>query len=323
MLPSHRIPLRVSNRKAYVWDVDDIAILRSQHHICGILTGTLPHLSQQNVFLGVPLLLLPEEVVLLVENEIAILIDDANAHHDPSSSALQKWNEERLRDVKQQLSLAEQKEVQEATNPGRAMSETAMRKRKEREERRSRAKVNTDTSGTAAEESIFSPPIIEPAPQPAPTPVTSASVHTANQLSTASYTVTIPASSSTLGWYAYPSHTYATITAAREAGVWEYPATPTERARCGVFRGLWEQGYFMGGGIKFGGEYLVYPGDPLRYHSHFVASVIESPTAALRPMEIVAHGRLGTGTKKAHLLCEWDEQKKEVSYFSIEWAGFG
>ena len=31
------------------------------------LTGTLPHLSQQNVFLGVPLVLLPEEVVLLIE----------------------------------------------------------------------------------------------------------------------------------------------------------------------------------------------------------------------------------------------------------------
>jgi len=75
-----RIPLRVSNKKAYVWDVDgtvscfmspdidvtskthpslDIATIRSTHHICGILTGTLPHLSQQNVFLGVPLVLMP------------------------------------------------------------------------------------------------------------------------------------------------------------------------------------------------------------------------------------------------------------------------
>lgn len=45
----------------------DIATLRSHHHVCGLLTGTLPHLSQQNVFLGVPLLLMPEEVVLLVD----------------------------------------------------------------------------------------------------------------------------------------------------------------------------------------------------------------------------------------------------------------
>jgi hypothetical protein len=45
----------------------DISILRSQHHICGLVTGTLPHLSQQNAFLGIPLVLMPEEVVLLVE----------------------------------------------------------------------------------------------------------------------------------------------------------------------------------------------------------------------------------------------------------------
>ena len=40
-------------------------------------------------------------------------------------------------------------------------------------------------------------------------------------------------------------------------------------------------------------------------------------------MEIVAHGRLGTATKKAHLLCGWDGEMNKVSYLSIEWAGFG
>ena len=64
-------------------------------------------------------------------------------------------------------------------------------------------------------------------------------------------------------------------------------------------------------------------GDPLRYHSHFVATVQTSPSAPLRPMEVVAHGRLGTATKKAHLLCGWDPESREVTYISIEWAGFG
>jgi tRNA-splicing endonuclease subunit Sen34 len=41
-------------------------MLRATHHICGVLTGTLPHASQQNLFLGLPLTLLPEEVVLLL-----------------------------------------------------------------------------------------------------------------------------------------------------------------------------------------------------------------------------------------------------------------
>lgn len=45
----------------------DLETLRSEHRICGLLVGTLPHLSQQNVFLGLPVVLTPEEVVLLIE----------------------------------------------------------------------------------------------------------------------------------------------------------------------------------------------------------------------------------------------------------------
>lgn len=82
-----RIPLIITQQAAYVWDVNgmhsiltlpctkplsDIATLRSEHRICGILTGTLPHLSQQNVFLGVPLALMPEETVYLVDKGIYI-----------------------------------------------------------------------------------------------------------------------------------------------------------------------------------------------------------------------------------------------------------
>jgi tRNA-splicing endonuclease subunit Sen34 len=77
----------------------------------------------------------------------------------------------------------------------------------------------------------------------------------------------------------------------------------------------------MGVGIKFGGDWLVYPGDPLRYHSHFVAQAL-SEEDTLRPMEIVAHGRLGTATKKVHLLCN-SAKEQDVEYWSVEWAGFG
>lgn len=45
----------------------DIAVIRAEYRVCGTLLGTLPHLLQQNVFLGVPLVLLPEEAVLLVD----------------------------------------------------------------------------------------------------------------------------------------------------------------------------------------------------------------------------------------------------------------
>lgn len=120
------------------------------------------------------------------------------------------------------------------------------------------------------------------------------------------------------------------LTEARADGVWQYPQTALERARCSTFRALWERGMFLGQGVKFGGEFLVYPGDPLRYHSHFVTTTIRHPDLAIQPMELVAFGRLGTATKKAHLLCCYDaeeddarEHAGQTEFYSLEWGNFG
>ncbi|KAI0086611.1 hypothetical protein BDY19DRAFT_894376 [Irpex rosettiformis] len=319
-----RIRLRVSNQKAYVWDLDDLAALRAEHHICGVLSGTLPHLAQQNVFLGVPLVLMPEEVVVLVEKEIAVLVDDPTAHRLPSVDQLEAWNNERMEGVKMQIAAVEAKEAQGQKN-AKSMSEEAMRKRKEREEKRAavaRAKVlaegGDEVSPPSPPEASVSDTLVPPTLSDrlgTPSSATSSSITT--------WTVTIPSSSDELCWYSSEVATYATIEDAKAAGIWSYPSTPFEASKCAVFLDLWEKGHYMGGGIRFGADFLVYPGDPLRYHSHFAASVIESPIASIRPMEIVAHGRLGTATKKSHLLCGWDETKQETSYYSIEWAGFG
>ncbi|GBE82612.1 tRNA-intron endonuclease catalytic domain-like protein [Sparassis latifolia] len=309
-MTERRIPLRVSNQKAYVWDVDDIATLRSQHHICGVLTGTLPHLSQQNVFLGIPLLLIPEEVVLLVEKQLAVLIDDPHAHRVPTQAELDNWNAARAASARLQIAAAETKEASEVSVKA-ATTEAAQQKRKEREARRAAAaRTKALGEGADADDAKAAPP---PTAERPSTP----------SAGPPAYTVSVPVSSAALRWYEPAGCTYTTIEDAREGGIWTYPSDQYERAKCGVYRDLWEKGNFMGGGIKFGGDFLVYPGDPLRYHSHFVASVIDSPIATMKPMEIVAHGRLGTATKKAHLLCGWDDEKQEVSYFSIEWAGFG
>ncbi|KAG6831290.1 hypothetical protein H0H92_011497 [Tricholoma furcatifolium] len=322
-----RIHLRVTNKTAFIWDVDgaviDIALVRSQHRICGILSGTLPHVSQQNLFLGVPLALTPEEAVLLVENESAVLIDDPNAHPQPSLQHLKDWEAGQVEDIRNQISLVEAKEAQESAARGRAMTADALRKRQAREEKKAAQAKLAEESGEADTLGAMLAPEPSKEKEKAGKQPSAEDVFKAKAESVG-YTVVIPASSSSHKWYNPDSScVYSTIAAAKEAGIWSYPTTLQERARCGVFRSLWKQGYFMGSGIKFGGDYLVYPGDPLRYHSHFAASVLDSPVSSLRPMEIVAHGRLGTATKKAHLLCGWDDDKQEVSYLTIEWAGFG
>ncbi|KAI0792859.1 hypothetical protein C8Q75DRAFT_713983 [Abortiporus biennis] len=335
---AHKIELGVSNNKAYVWDVDDVYLLRAKHHICGVLTGTLPHVSQQNVFLGLPLILLPEEVVLLLEKNLAVIIDDPKAHKQPTPSQLKKWNNARISSVKAQIAQTQGGEkVDDPKVALKSMSEEAIRKRKEREEKRAiaaaaaKAKAITEglvidevEAGAGANDIQLSSSTSNPIDERSSTPTPSLSPSIDPSTSKTPYTVNIPTDSApSFEWYSTSESTYTSISEAKKAGIWTYPETLHERAKCGVFNDLWEKGYYMGGGIKFGGDYLVYPGDPMRYHSHFAATVHDSPIEKLRPMEIVSHGRLGTATKKAHLLCGWDDEKSEVSYYSIEWAGFG
>lgn len=115
-----------------------------------------------------------------------------------------------------------------------------------------------------------------------------------------------------------------------------FPATPRHAALLQTFTDLQRRQYRMGLGPRFGGEYLVYPGDYLRYHAHFTSQVIVDQEP-IKPTELVAWGRLGTGTKKAGLLCcvtspgspgatggvVDQEEKGRVDYYSLEWANFG
>lgn len=109
-----------------------------------------------------------------------------------------------------------------------------------------------------------------------------------------------------------------------------FPATVRDAALADAFDALHDRGLRMGLGPRFGGEYLVYPGDYLRYHAHFTSQVIVRDEP-IKPAQLVAWGRLGTGTKKAGLLCCWDDEgrgedkakKGNVEFYSLEWANFG
>jgi tRNA-splicing endonuclease subunit Sen34 len=290
--------------------------------------------------------------------ELAYIVDDPIAHRTPSTSQLSVWDEDRKKDVVLQMKQVKIKAGQEEKGREHTMGEEAIRKRREREEKRvakekeAQEKALLDSGNCIGVAQSGDGPglLFANIEHQSTKEAADARLDITKSSYTPAYSVTVPASSSDLPWYSPSAHvdlsgapssstqssSYDTLSAAAKAGIWSYPSTPIERTRCAVFRDLWEKGYYMGGGIKFGGDWLVYPGDPLRYHSHFVATA-HMPDTLLKPMEIVAHGRLGTATKKAHLLCthvneedtvgegQYTVDKKDsmVKYLSIEWAGFG
>lgn len=175
-------------------------------------------------------------------------MDDANVHQQPTQSDKEEWN--RIRKAEQRRDIAQKDDITGGVSARKSMTEEAILKRRQREERRAAALAKISGSQCETEDDSPSMPLDTTRPS---TPAFTIGSSTA-------YTVKIPTSSTPLKWYQPSQHSFSTITAAKEARVWSYPSSPEERARCGVYRSLWEKGYYMGCGIKFGGEFLVYPG---------------------------------------------------------------
>lgn len=100
---------------------------------------------------------------------------------------------------------------------------------------------------------------------------------------------------------------------------WNYPETEIEILRYRVFLDLWEKGFYITPGSKFGGEFLAYPGDPIKFHSFYVVLVVPR-TKKIGMLELISIGRLAATVKKTAVLGTVSDEGKVV-YSSIKWSG--
>lgn len=63
---------------------------------------------------------------------------------------------------------------------------------------------------------------------------------------------------------------------------------------------------------------LLHPGDPLRFHAHYIAQCW-APGDPIPLQDLVSAGRLGTSVRKTLLLCSPQPDGKVV-YTSLQWA---
>ncbi|XP_005462790.1 tRNA-splicing endonuclease subunit Sen34 isoform X1 [Oreochromis niloticus] len=96
-------------------------------------------------------------------------------------------------------------------------------------------------------------------------------------------------------------------------------AEPRCDIRYQVFRDLRGRGFYLTSAGKFGGDFLVYPGDPLRFHAHFIA-VCVSLDESVCLLDVLAVARLGSNVKKTVLLCS-PGPDASVCYTSLQWSG--
>ncbi|KAF9869217.1 tRNA intron endonuclease [Colletotrichum karsti] len=266
-------PVRISKiaDRYLVFDAEDVAVIRRSHNMCSVLVGTTPQNPTQNVFLSLPLELLPEEASVLVEKKVGRLVDETSHHLSTLRSTDKSTRQEYIGLLKDRRNQAQ-----------KLVSEEQAKKVTEQARRAADAK---STSATKLGDQ-----------GPATTSTQDKSL-----------TVTL------------------TTSGGLESSATETMPVLPQPPLGPLHQHLQSKGYFMTPGLRFGADYSVYPGDPLRYHAHFLATNYEWDEK-IPMLDVVGSGRLGTSVKKGFLLggevaAAEDATTKEVRTFCVEWAG--
>lgn len=264
------IAVSVIAGKTMVFQVEDIKRVRALG-IVGTLSGTLPAAPQQNMFLGVPLLLMPEECLWLLRHGHAHLVPDDRFIRDIYTHL----TDDDVHQLKEehQLQLEAQREVKIA------------------EHTKKMAELGVTTSKHD------------------------------HSLIAQGLSITVPDTPEAMPNYELFRDIYEKSTRYQESLVQQLP---NDELSYNVFKYLRYKGYFLAPGLRFGGKFIGYPGDPLRFHAHLIINTVPWKDD-IGMINFIGGGRLATGVKKLWVMASQPEDKlnDDIQCFSIEWAGFG
>ena len=314
ILPTPTLPFpifKISNNvpRYMLYDIDVISWLRKTHNILGVLIGTLPQIPQQNVFLGLALELQPEEARLLIDKKLAFIVDDLTWHTNDVSKIDTNLVQAMKADARRWGLKAAQEHMKSKQDQTQKVLGKLQQIPGSSEDTISTADTSTADENNVSEESLFD------------------DIPSGQDL-----TESVRASSQSSGlditpWTSNPTASGPPFATPPMHAVSELPkVNPSSYA---LFAHLHSKGYFMTPGIRFGCQFSVYPGDPLRFHSHFLSKSYDWDEE-INLLDLIGGGRLGTGVKKGWLIggpvaqensSAQEGEDSQVRTFCIEWGG--
>jgi tRNA-splicing endonuclease subunit Sen34 len=308
-LVAEPVPISLVAGRYLLYDIDVVTYLRRTHNVCGVLIGGIPQAPQQNVFQGLPLELLPEEAKLLVDKNIGYIVDDAAWHENYYTTLHGKDRQDYLESLRSQglkasqalNAVARQKQERALARQAIVRATKSIDSEKAQDGGGSPPKDTDDLTPTEAENSSSRP--LSPTPSDA------------SKFSSRAWDASKPLAMT-------PSASYNPSSLPKNPNPSPVPTAP---ASYPLFAHLHSRKYFMMPGLRFGCNYNVYPGDPLRFHSHFLATSY-GWNEEIAMLDLVGGGRLGTGVKKGFLIGGEDVESEgggadRVRTFVLEWAG--
>lgn len=312
--PGKMLVVEVANGRSLVWGAEAVQALRERLGVGGRTVGALPRGPRQNSRLGLPLLLLPEEARLLAEIGAVTLVSAPRPDPRNHGLALASFKRQQEQSFQDQSTLAAEaretrrQELLEKIVEGQAAKKQKLEQDSGADEEGQEAGGSEATQGSetsddgqaSAEQEGADSSSPQPGPSNGVTPLPRSALLI--QLATARPR---PVKAKPLDWRV-------------QSKDWPHAGRPAHELRYSIYRDLWERGFFLSAAGKFGGDFLVYPGDPLRFHAHYIAQCwsAEDPIPL---QDLVSAGRLGTSVRKTLLLCSPQPDGKVV-YTSLQWA---
>lgn len=89
-----------------------------------------------------------------------------------------------------------------------------------------------------------------------------------------------------------------------------------------VYCDLWAEGSWITSGETFGGDFLVYPNEPLYFHaSHIIHVLTEDEAKAMTSRTFITRTRLSVNVNKLCTFVYENKETKELCYQTIQWLG--
>ncbi|ESO83185.1 hypothetical protein LOTGIDRAFT_236781 [Lottia gigantea] len=334
-----KIRLYYTHGKIFVWDHKDVITLRKEHRIVGNLVGSLPRAPRQNIHLGLPLQLAFYEAKLLVDTGVGEIVISKNLEKYVDEKKVQQFKELRQKSYEDQIPLfkdARRKEIQQHKHLIIEGKKTKKRKHEElrQVELQNKSKESNAALQTAENfESQNDLKIDQAIPDKIQTSMKDDDKDTERDSSSLNNEeedkeeeeedfdidqIDIPDIKPEHAIVQLFTESLWNIESTEPYQDWRYPQTDAEGLQYHVFKDLWQQNYFITPGNKFGGDFLVYPGDPALFHSFYIAVCLPHDET-LTSLEIVTLGRLGANVRKTVLMCSMSGDK--VLYTSLQWTG--
>lgn len=281
------INIIINHGQGHLWNASDVHYARTVYRIVGLMVGSLPRHPHQSAMLGLPLKLMPEEVTLLLEKEFAKPIQYKEISDSPSQQSVDKFNELRENCYKEQIVAASEQRKCEIKSVADMILKGKLKKLQMKS--KSDPSVSGDMDFGLTREKVIE-----------------MECEKIQKLPEHLQVIQI-----------FTEHPLIESLKPNKAK-WLYPRNDSEKLRYLVYKDLWENEYYVTSGVKFGGDFLAYKGDPILFHASFIVKCVIDLNL-VDNFDLMTLSRLGNATKKVVVLASCVSNK--VHYKSFQLVG--